>query len=146
MNLSTPLQKLLADVVEVCGGSRHLIKIFNRLGYTSSSDAHDQLVTEYAEHQREKNVWSNIHHNTFTVASIDNIDMLQSYSSVYFGDQKRSYHGTTIQMVQPKPSLAFEMHIQAILKYNVLERLLIQHMTIIQCTVLVYQFLLVQRH
>ena len=38
LNLSTPLHKLLADVMEICGGSRQLIKVLNRFGCTCSCD------------------------------------------------------------------------------------------------------------
>ena len=104
------INNLMSDVVEMCGGSRQLIRILNRLGCTSSVDTHDRLVTLHAETQCTCSVWDNIQNNVFTVASVDNFDMLQSYAAVYCGNQQRSYHGTTIQLVQPDTRL----HIQAI--------------------------------
>ena len=52
----SPIHTLLADTVEVCGGSRQLIKILNRLGATSSNDTHDRFVTHKAQLQQEKSV------------------------------------------------------------------------------------------
>ena len=41
----------------------------------------------------------------FTVVTVDNIDFLQRHAMVYCGDQSRSWHGTSVQVVQPSSSI-----------------------------------------
>ena len=101
---NTELHHLVADAIEVCGGSRKLLRILNRLEICVSCDTHDRFVTSIAEEQRKSSVWNELSPNTFTVASADNINFLSSHAAVYCGNQSRSYHGTTIQIVQPVPS------------------------------------------
>lgn len=107
----TTLHHLVTDTVEVCGGSRQLIRVLNRLGACVSADTHDRLVTNVAEKQKDKSVRSELSPDVFTVASADNIDFLQSHAAVYCGDQSRSYHGTTVQVVQPVPTHKLPNHV-----------------------------------
>ena len=102
---STPVHILLADAVEVCGSSRQLLRILNRVGAVSSADTHDRFVTEKAELQKGKHIWDVLPSECFTIASADNFDMLSVHAAVYCGAVQRSYHGTTIQVVQPNPLL-----------------------------------------
>ena len=88
----TPLHMLLSDTVEMCGGSRVLMKIMNRLGVVTSSDTHDAFVTRIARSQRHRTVWDDVESDVFTAASVDNFDMLQSHAAVYCGDLNRSYY------------------------------------------------------
>ena len=64
---------------------------------TASLDTHDRFVTQHNELSR----------GVITIASIDNFNMLQSYAAVYCGNQNRSYHGTTIQLVQPDATITY---------------------------------------
>ena len=50
--------------------------------------------------------------NVFTVATVDNIDFLQSNAAVYAGSQYRSWHGTNVQVVQPQSGLKFLLPLQ----------------------------------
>lgn len=102
----TVLHTLLSDTIEVCGGSRKLMRIFNRFGAVSSPDTHDRFVTDIAEKQRSKTLWDDLSDDTLTVASADNFDMLQSHASVFHGDQSRSYHAVTLQVAQPNLTYA----------------------------------------
>ena len=43
---------------------------------------------------------------SFAVVSADNLDYLHSYARVCKHNQKSSWHGTSIQLVQPRPSLS----------------------------------------
>ena len=79
----TLLHILLADIVEMCGGSRNLL---NQLGAVASSDTHNWFVTSVSEKQKQKSVWDSLPVNTFTIVSVDNFDMLQSHAAVYCGD------------------------------------------------------------
>ena len=44
----------------------------------------------------------------FTVVSADNLNYVHSYARVYCGKHQSSWHGTTVQVVQPRPSNTYD--------------------------------------
>ena len=101
-----PIHTLLTDIVYTHGGSHELVQILNRFGAISSADTHSRYVDFVVKHTKKQQHMFNV--NDFLVASIDNIDFLRSYAAVYSGDQQRSWHGTTIQIMHPKPTTTEE--------------------------------------
>ncbi len=77
--------------------------ILNRVGAVASVDSLKRLVHIISHERREAGLDKLLVKGAFTVATVDNIDFLQSHAAVYSGSQHHSWHATSIQLVQPKP-------------------------------------------
>ena len=95
-----PLHTLLTDVVYSHGGTTELVRVMNRVGMISSEDTHVRYVDNIVRHSDKA---QDVDPSQTVVATLDNLDFLQSNAAVYCGDQHRSWHGTTVQILQPKP-------------------------------------------
>ena len=102
---SVPLHTVLSDFIEASGGSSEIITILNRLGAVASRDTLDRHIVNVSTQRKAKGLLKSLESNVFTVATTDNIDFLQSGASVYVGNQSRSWHGTSVQVVQPQQRL-----------------------------------------
>ena len=101
---SFSLHTLLADAIETCRGSSRLMRLLNRVGACASADTHARYVQYRVQKYKEEGPMSGYRENAFTLASTDNLDFVHSHARVYCGKQQSSWHGTTIQIVQPQPS------------------------------------------
>ena len=99
---SVPLHTLLTDFIEASGGSSELITVSNKLGAVASSETLDRRITRVSAQCMQEGLLKDVKRKTFTIATTDNIDFLQSHASVYSGSQHRSWHGTSVQVVQPQ--------------------------------------------
>ena len=99
-----PLQYLLADAILCMGGSTELVKMLNRIGAVASLDTHDRMATLVVNQRINKGIHNELVPNTLTIVSIDNIDILQRHAMVSSAQTKRSWHGTSVQCVQPMPT------------------------------------------
>ena len=101
---SMPLHVLLTESVLCHGGSLELVKVLNRVGAVASFDTCNRLATRVVQQQILRGIKPELSPNTLTVVSIDNIDILQSHAMVSSVDATRSWHGTSVQCVQPLPA------------------------------------------
>ena len=108
-----PLQYLLANAVLCLGGSTALLELLNRIGAVASLDTHDRIATCAVKDRISKEIQSELAPRTLTISSIDNIDIMQRHAMVSTAQSKRSWHGTSVQCVQPMPKsivLTEEIH------------------------------------
>ena len=108
---STPLHLPLVDMIDCFGSSTDLIQILNRLGVCSSMDTLLRHIQQTVELSRSKGLLQDLATSKFTVFSVDNIDFLHSHAQVFCGNQHLSWHGTTIQAVQPHVSPQLESNV-----------------------------------
>ena len=101
---SFSLHTLLADAIETCRGSSRLMRLLNRVGACVSADTHARYVQYRVQKCKEEGPMSGYPENAFTIASTDDLDFVHSHARVYCGKQQSSWHGKTIQIVQPQPS------------------------------------------
>ena len=99
-----PFHVLTADLIDSYGGAAELIKIFNRLGVCVSNDTLMRHIQHYVEESKSKGILQGLDPDIQTIFTLDNIDFLHSHAQVFAGNQHLSWHGTTIQAVQAKPS------------------------------------------
>ena len=102
---SMPLHTLIADAIDSQGGSTLLIQLMNRSGICASNDTLARFIQHRASVFRATK-GKHLTPQGFTVVSADNIDFTHSNARVFGGNQCTSWHGTTVQAVQPLPSLS----------------------------------------
>ena len=69
----------------------------------ASLDTHNRVATCAVARRIANGIRAELTPQTFTVVSIDNIDILQRHAMVSSTESKRSWHGTSVQCVQPMP-------------------------------------------
>ena len=100
---SAPLHILLTESVICHGGTLELVRILNRLGAAASIETVNRLATHVVQTRLSQGIKPDLEPNKLAVVSIDNIDILQPYAFVSCQDATRSWHGTSVQCVQPLP-------------------------------------------
>ena len=80
------------------------MRLLNHLGACVSADTHARYVQYRVQKSKGEGPMSGYPDNAFAIISADNLDFVHSYARVYCGKQQSSWHGTTVQLVQPQPS------------------------------------------
>jgi hypothetical protein len=100
---SVPFHVVLTDAILCHGGSLELVNIMNRVGAVASIDTFDRLATEVVEIRLQEGIKTSLKLDMITLVSLDNVDILQPYAIVAATDATRSWHGTSVQCMQPLP-------------------------------------------
>ena len=97
-----PFHMLVTEATLCHGGTHELAKILNRIG-AAASLTNQRLATQVVQSRRVRGILPEIEKRALSIVSVDNIDILQPHSFVSCTDATRSWHGTSVQCVQPLP-------------------------------------------
>ena len=100
---SMPFHTLLTEATLCHGGTQELVKILNRVGAIASIDTHQRLATQVVQERMAEGILPHINEKALSILSVDNIDILQPHAFVSCTDATRSWHGTSVQCMQPLP-------------------------------------------
>ncbi|XP_038061686.1 uncharacterized protein LOC119732298 [Patiria miniata] len=98
-----PFHIIIANCVKRLSHSSKLIRLLNHSGLCTSEDTLDRFLENIKQLRQEAGLLSTIEPTSFTVVSIDNIDVLASHAAITSTGSGRSWHGTSVMAQQPKP-------------------------------------------
>lgn len=98
-----PFHIVIANCVKRLSHSSKLIKLLNQSGFCTSEDTLDRFLETIKQLRQQSGLLSTLESNTFTIVSVDNIDVLASSAAVTSQGLGRSWHGTSVMAQQPKP-------------------------------------------
>ena len=73
------------------------------LNCVGAIDTHQHLATQVVQERIAQGVLPHIDEKALSIVSIDNLDILQPHAFVSCTDAIRSWHGTSVQCMQPLP-------------------------------------------
>ena len=85
----------------------------------ASLDTCNRLETHVVQNCLVKGNTPSLVPNMLTIASVDNIDNLQFHAVVSSLDATRSWHGTSVQFMQPMPETGILDHMKLLVHFNV---------------------------
>ncbi|XP_030853471.1 uncharacterized protein LOC100890520 isoform X1 [Strongylocentrotus purpuratus] len=99
---SYPFHVITANCIKGLSHSSRLINIMNKLGFCCSESTLERFLQGLKDVRQISGPLADLSPSSFTIVSIDNIDVLAPYAAVA-ADKSRSWHGTSIMAQQPKP-------------------------------------------
>ena len=69
------------------------------MGVVRSVDTLKCVIQYISQERKAQGIKCLLFDTAFTIAIVDNVDYLQSHAAVYAGNQHRSYHATSIQII-----------------------------------------------
>ena len=69
----------------------------------ASIETANRLAVKVVEDKLKRGITSYLAQDKFTVVTVDNVDILQPYAFVSTLNATRSWHGTSVQCIQPLP-------------------------------------------